>query len=312
MGRTGADGVGQVLLLDKPGGPTSHDAVDRVRRAVGTRSVGHTGTLDPFATGLLVMCIGGATRLAEYFHLPDKTYEATLVLGVETETHDPEGDVTRRSEAWRGLDADRARAALADRTGRIRQVPPRYSAKRTGGRRAHRAARAGEDVELEAEPVRVESLELLDFRPPKARIRARVGTGTYIRALARDVGRDLGCGAHLAALRRTAVGPLEVEGALGWEELEAGEGGGPRDGPAWLAPAEAVTWLPRRELSGAEAERVRHGSRVPEGDLSPPEHRARAGPGGLPVLLLRRGRLLAVAEVREGDLQPRKVWPDAA
>jgi tRNA pseudouridine55 synthase len=314
----GADGIGSILLLDKPSGPTSHDAVDRVRRCEGTRSVGHTGTLDPFATGLLVLCVGGATRLAEYFHLPDKRYRATLRLGIETGTHDPEGEVTRRSDAWKEVGPDDLRAALQAHTGRIRQTPPAYSAKRVDGERAHRAARSGREVELEPEEVTVASLELLAFEPPEARIEAAVSTGTYVRALARDLGRHLGCGAHLAALRRTAVGPLCVEDALAWEALEPGaasaDGAGPaRAGaPGRLAPAEALSWLPRRELSAQEAGRVRHGGRIPRGDVDRPRDRLRAPPEDLPVLLLREGRLLAVAEVAEDELQPRKVWPDAA
>jgi tRNA pseudouridine55 synthase len=311
-----------VLLLDKPTGPTSHDAVDRARGALGLRRVGHTGTLDPFASGLLILCAGPATRLAEYFQMPAKRYEAVLRLGVETETLDPEGDVVGESETWRDVGEDGLRRALAAHTGRIRQVPPAYSAKRVDGRRAHRAAREGRDVELDAEEVVVHELALLGWDPPEARVACRVSTGTYVRALARDVGRALGCGAHLRALRRTAVGPWTVERALSWDDLEEGrwrEAAAGGEEPAWLAPARSLPWLPVRELSGPEARRVRHGSRVPAGEVRPPRWSpagAPPGPGAdgesAPVLLVREGRLLAVAEETGDELQPRKVWPDAA
>lgn len=313
-----------VLLLDKPAGPTSHDAVERARSALGTRSVGHTGTLDPFATGLLVLCAGRATRLAEYFHLPPKRYRAVLRLGVETATHDPEGDVVSESDGWRDVGEEDLRRVLEGHTGRIRQVPPAHSAKRVDGRRAHRAARRGEDVELEAETVEVLELTLEAFRPPEAEVACSVSTGTYVRSLARDVGAALGCGAHLRSLRRTGIGPWEAGRALPWEALTPERW--QEEETAWMAPADALPWLPVRELSEAEARRVRHGSRVPRGEPEAPrwplprpgDHGAREGtdgagaPGELPVLLVRSGRLLAVAERVGDELQPRKVWPDAA
>lgn len=298
-----------ILLADKPDGPTSHDVVERVRALLGTRSVGHAGTLDPFATGLLILCAGPATRLVEYLHLLDKRYEAILRLGRETETHDREGETASTSEAWREVTAGRLERALGSFTGRIRQRPPAFSAKKVDGRRAHRAARAGEEVELPREEVRVERLELLSWEPPDARVRAEVGTGTYIRALARDLGRELGCGAHLRALRRTAVGPFGVERAAPPSALE--EGTVPPS--SWLTPAEALAWLPSRRLEAEEARRVGHGSRVPEGRIDAPSLGEPPGdPGGLPVALVREGRLVAVAERLDGQLQPRKVFPDAA
>lgn len=308
-------GAAGVLLLDKPSGPTSHDAVDRARAALGTRRIGHTGTLDPFASGLLILCAGAATRLAEYFQRPGKRYEAVLRLGVETASHDPEGEVVETSDRWREVEEADLRRALAELTGRIRQTPPAYSAKRVGGERAYRAARAGRDVELEAETVEVHELRLDAFEPPEARVACRVSTGTYVRSLARDVGRALGCGAHLRALRRTAVGPFRAERALAWSELVPDgwrEAAGGEDG-AWIAPARALPWLPVRRLAAEEARRVRHGGRVPRREVDPPRRPLDAPPdGSLPVLLVRDGRLLAVAEAMDGELQPRKVWPDAA
>lgn len=311
----GGGGGGGVLLLDKPAGPTSHDVVDRARAALDTRKVGHTGTLDPFASGLLILCAGRATRLSEYFHLPSKSYRAVLRLGVETETHDPEGEPVSESEAWRRVDEDDLRRALEAHTGRLRQVPPAYSAVSVDGRRAHRAARDGEEVELEARTVEVHELALDAFRPPEVRLTCRVSTGTYVRALARDVGRALGCGAHLRELRRTAVGPFGVDRAMGWDDLTRAGWRPAAEGaePAWLPPAEALPWLPSRALSDAEADRVRHGGRVPRGEVrpapSPPEDGGDEPP---PVLLVHGDRLMAVAEAADDELQPRKVWPDAA
>lgn len=312
--RTGTDGPVGVLLVDKDPGPTSHDAVDRVRRVLEIRRVGHTGTLDPFASGLLVLLVGPATRLAEYFHHLDKTYRAVLRLGEETRTHDREGETVRSSESWREIGRERLTSALAAHTGPIEQRPPAFSAKRVDGQRAHRAARAGEEVELEPVSVTIHEAELLELAPPDARVRFRVSTGTYVRALARDVGRELGCGAHLRELRRTRIGPFEVSRAAGLAELR--DGTSPAGlGEAWLDPAEGVAWLPSRTLNDAEAERVRHGAQVTADGLEPPQL---AGPGtrtggeDLPVALVHGGRLLAVAERRRGSLQPRKVFPDAA
>lgn len=297
-----------LLLVDKEEGPTSHDVVQTARRVLDSR-VGHTGTLDPFATGLLLLCVGDATRLAEYFHRLSKRYVATLRLGRETDTHDPRGEVTGRSEAWRELEEDDLRRALDRYTGTFRQRPPRYSAKKVGGRRAYEAARSDEAPRLEPVPVTVHELRLSEWDPPEARFSCRVSTGTYVRALARDVGRDLGCGAHLVRLRRTDVGPFSAEEAVPHRELAAD---GRIPDRAWRPPAEAVGWLPRRELDEEERERVSHGTPVGRGRVVAPRGTTDGGAeDGAPVALLHRGELVAVAEVREGRLQPRKVF-DAA
>lgn len=290
-----------VLLVDKPAGPTSHDVVQRARRALGVGRIGHTGTLDPFATGLLLLCVGRATRLVRYFHELPKTYHADLELGVETSTHDPEGEVVVRSDAWRSLHRSRVEEVLERHTGLLEQVPPAYSAKRVEGERAHRRARRGEDVELPAEEVRVERLELLEFDPPRVVVEATVSTGTYVRALARDVGRELECGAHLRQLRRTAVGPFRVEDGIPTGELEATDAEFLVTHAAWRSPASALPWLPRRRLDGDERERVGHGARVPLGAVANATS---------PVLLVHDDRLVAVAEVLDDELQPRVVFPD--
>lgn len=303
MPKTESRGRG-LLLVDKPAGPTSHDVVGRVRRILGEGSVGHTGTLDPFATGLLLLLVGESTRLAEYFHRLDKAYRATLRLGRETDTHDRTGTTVSESEAWRTCSRRDVEGCLDAFRGEIRQRPPAYSAKRVDGRRAHEAAREGDELELEPERVTVHELELVGWEPPVAELRAVVGTGTYLRALARDVGRELGPGAHLTALRRTRIGPFDVDDAVPAEELEPGLG---LDLPHFRPSAEAVDWLPRRRVSAEEARRVGHGQRIERGEIRP----GAAGSlpeSGDPVALVGERGLVAVAEHLTNELQPRKVF----
>ena len=278
--------------MDKPPGPTSHDVVGRVRRLVGFRRVGHTGTLDPCASGLLLVCAGPATRLAEYLSGLDKSYLATARLGTTTETDDMEGRVTAEDDHWRTLGVDEVDRTLRSLEGRALQRPPAYSAKKVGGQIAHRLARRGEAVELEPVPVTVHEVELIAFEPPLARFRVVCSKGTYIRALARDLGAKLGTGAHLAELRRTQIGSFSVSdavpGELPEDVVEA----------AWIPPGRALDHLPKIELDAEEVLRIRHGGRVPTSlDL----------PGG-PIVLLRQGELIAVAEGNEGMLHPRKVF----
>ncbi len=304
-----SDGASGLLLVDKPAGPTSHDIVLRARRALGVRRIGHTGTLDPFAEGLLLLAVGSVTRLVEYFHVLPKTYEAELELGVETDTLDPTGEVTRRSDVWRELDQREIEDSLAALRGELRQVPPAYSAKKVGGERAYDAARSGRAVELEPVTVHVHELRPLEISPPRVRLRMRVSTGTYVRAIARDLGALLGCGAHLTSLRRTAIGPFEVAEALPGAKLREGC---ELAAPHWLNPARAVEWLQGRELAREELEFVRTGRRVPCGNIEAgsvgPEDEARDV--NLPVALLSEGRLVGVAERTGDELQPRKVLID--
>ena len=287
-----------VLLVDKPEGPSSHDVVQVARRALGVRRVGHAGTLDPFATGLLLLCVGRATRLVEYFHLLSKVYSATAVLGVETDTEDRTGTVVERSDAWRAVtreDIDRAAEGLR---GEQAQVPPAFSAKKVAGRRAYEAARAGEALDLAAQSIRVHSLEVLDVRPPEVDFVADVSTGTYVRSLARDLGRRLGCGAHLGALRRLSIGPFTVADAVSLPDLECG--GLPER--ASFTAAGAVSWLPARNLSDTEVEDVEHGRPIPaEGNARDPH---------LPVAMMCGGRLVAVGRRESELLRPEKVFHD--
>lgn len=208
-----------ILLVDKPQGVTSHDVVARSRRALGTRKIGHAGTLDPMATGLLVLGVGSATRLLTFMVGLDKTYEATIRLGVSTDSDDADGIETARADAGitGAVDDDRIAAAIADQTGEISQVPSRVSAIKVGGRRAYDLARAGEHVELKARTVTVSRFDLLATRREGDVIDLDVivdcTSGTYIRALARDIGEALGVGGHLTALRRTRIGPFAVDDA---------------------------------------------------------------------------------------------------
>ncbi|NIP58321.1 MAG: tRNA pseudouridine(55) synthase TruB, partial [Gemmatimonadetes bacterium] len=208
MRGAGADGV---LPVDKPVGPTSHDVVARARRALDTGRIGHTGTLDPFASGLLLLCVGPATRLSEYLTALEKSYVAVARLGVGTDTLDPEGAVVERSDSWSELDRARIEEASASFLGRREQVPPQFSAKKVGGEAMYARARRGERVELSPIPVEIHELELLGVDLPDVRLRIRCSSGTYVRALARDLGAALGEPAHLAELRRTAVGSFRVQ-----------------------------------------------------------------------------------------------------
>jgi tRNA pseudouridine55 synthase len=209
-----------VLVVDKPGGPTSHDIVDRVRRCFGERRAGHTGTLDPFATGVLPVCVGRATRLARFLAAGDKVYVAALRLGFATTTDDLDGEPLepqRRVE----LPAGRLLEVLPCLTGRYAQVPPRFSAKRRGGRRLYALARRGESVPLEGVPVQVHSIRLLSAEGELVTLEVRCSPGTYVRALARDLGEKLGTGGHLVALRRTRSGAFSEDDAVPGAALEA-------------------------------------------------------------------------------------------
>lgn len=296
-----------VVLVDKPAGPTSHDVVGRVRRALKTRRVGHTGTLDPFATGLLILCVGPATRLVEYFHLLPKTYEAEIVFGEARDTDDRTGVVTERARVGPELDAARIGTVLAASRGRSEQRPPDYSAIRKGGERAYEAARRGEPLRLEPRPIDVHEARLEAWRPPVAQVVYSVSTGTYIRALARDLGARLGCPAHLGALRRTRIGPFEAERATSEDDVAW-------DGPATLSPLAALRWLPMRQLTGPERTAIGYGQAIEglEADAAAvPVEGFNAADPDLPVVLHAGDELVAIGRRVEGATRPEKVF-DAA
>ncbi len=219
MSAPGPDGL---LVVDKPGGMTSHDVVARVRRALGTRKVGHAGTLDPMATGVLLLGVGRATRLLGHLTLTEKAYDATVRLGVATTTDDAEGEVVATAPAD-ALEPARVAAALEEQVGEILQVPTAVSAIKVDGRRAYQRVRDGEQVELAARPVTVHALQVREQRVAgeclDVDVEVRCSSGTYVRAIARDVGRALGVGGHLTALRRTSVGPFGLDVACALDDV---------------------------------------------------------------------------------------------
>lgn len=288
--------VAGAVLVDKPEGPTSHDVVRIARRTFGTRRVGHTGTLDPFASGLLVLCVGWATRLSEYLTGLDKVYRGVLRLGQVTDTADRTGEVIRRSEGWRDLEVGEIEAAFRTQLGEIDQVPPAYSAKKVGGVRSYDRARRGELVELEPARVRIERIEILEVELPTVAFEVECSSGTYIRSLARDVGEALGVGAHLEALRRIRVGGFDLAGAVPVDRL--GDAGAVAEG--WLTPLEAVAHLHRVDLGEIEVGAVRNGVRV----TAPP-----TAPVGVPIALAHEGRLVAIGRVEDGLIHAGKVFP---
>ena len=275
--------------MDKPVGPTSHDVVQRVRRALKTRAAGHTGTLDPFASGLLVVLVGRATRLARFVEGQPKRYLATARLGIQTATDDLTGDVIARFPHPESVPEVRLREELATFLGQHPQRPPAFSAKRVAGERSYRRARRGELMELAEVPVTVHDIELVEYRPPDLCFRAVVSPGTYVRALARDLGNQLGVGAHLTALRREAIGSLVVEDAVPLEQL----------GPAvLLSPHAVLRDLPSVDLDETERKAVVHGRAVKDSGAA--GQRA----GGAVVALLGGGELIAVAQAEDGWLRP--------
>jgi len=247
--------VDGVLVVDKPAGPTSHDMVDRARRALGVRKVGHTGTLDPFATGVLPLCVGRATRLARFLGGGEKVYEATVRLGFGTTTDDLTGERIGEPRAVR-LERDAVESALGRLVGSFDQVPPAFSARHVGGRRLYELARRGEVGARPATPVTVHALELRRLEGEELEILVRCSPGTYVRALARDLGEDLGVGGHLTSLRRTRSGSFGLEQAvrLGEDADDASRGLIPLSGLLEELPAVTVT--------GEGRERVRHGREI--------------------------------------------------
>jgi tRNA pseudouridine55 synthase len=277
-----------LVIVDKPADWTSHDVVARIRRLAGTRKVGHAGTLDPMATGVLVVGVGAATRLLHHLVLVDKAYAATMRLGQATTTDDAQGEVTSGASAAE-VTEDGVRAALAALTGEIQQVPSAVSAIKVDGRRAYDRVRAGEDVELVARPVTVARFEATGFARPEAdlldvAVEVECSSGTYVRALARDAGAALGVGGHLTALRRTRVGPFTLADAHTIDELaELAEFG---SDPVRLPLADAIrAALPVRDLDADEARQLSFGRFLPAVGIAG-THGA-LGPDGRAIALLR-------------------------
>ena len=273
-----------ILNVDKPSGMTSHDVVAQVRRLTGQRKIGHAGTLDPMATGVLLLCLGQATRVVEYLVAGRKRYRAVVRLGVATDTYDAEGAVTRTVESF-DLSRERIEEALSDFRGTIQQVPPPYSAIRLGGRRLYDLARRGVPVEAPPRTVDIEAIQLVAWQPPDLVLEVACSPGTYVRSLAYDLGQALGVGGHLAALTRLASGGWRLEEAVPLDVLRAAVEVG-----EWLHllhPLDAaVQDLLRVDLPADLARRVSQGQAVPL-DLPPSARLARAyaPDGGLLALL---------------------------
>jgi tRNA pseudouridine55 synthase len=281
-----------LVIVDKPVGVTSHDVVARVRRLAGTRKVGHAGTLDPMATGVLVLGLERATRLLGHLMLTDKAYDATVRLGVATTTDDAEGDVVSTTSA-KGLTEDAVREVLAEFTGDLLQVPTSVSAIKIGGKRAYQRVRDGEDVQLRARPVTVHELVVHDVRRDRDTVDVdlslRCSSGTYVRAIARDAGARLGVGGHLTALRRTAVGPYRVDGARTLDQLA--------EEFEVLPIAEAArTAFPSVDLDDRQAREVRFGRSL---DLELT---------ALTAVFAPDGEFLALYEPRDGRARPVAVF----
>ncbi|MBO2446696.1 tRNA pseudouridine(55) synthase TruB [Actinomadura barringtoniae] len=283
-----------LVVVDKPADWTSHDVVGKLRRLARTRRVGHAGTLDPMATGVLVIGVEKATRLLGHLALTEKGYDGTIRLGQTTNTDDAEGEITASASAAAVTD-EALHAGIAKLTGEIQQVPPQVSAIKVNGERAYKMARKGEEVELKARPVTIHDFTVKEIRRDGDLIDLDVSiacsSGTYIRALARDLGADLGCGGHLTALRRTRVGPYDLSMARTIEQLT--------EEFAILPMAEAVAAaFPRRDVTEDDARKVMHGGKLPAAGLGP-------GPVGV---FAPDGTLLALVEEQGHAAKPLAVF----
>ena len=299
----GTDTISGVLVIDKPTGMTSHDVVNIVRRGTGIRRAGHTGTLDPRASGVLVVLVGTAVRLSEYISASDKRYQAIIRMGTATDTYDAEGDFTRE-EVTVDVTEEQFEAELEKFVGEVEQTPPAYSAVKVNGRKAYEMARKGEEVVLEPRMIQVHHLEVLEWATPEVVVDVHCSSGTYIRSLANDLGEVLGCGAYLVGLRRTKNGRFSLRDAVPLRKLkESFEAG---DWYKHLIPAaESLSDWPSVILSADEVETLRHGQRV-QVDADDPEDEMVRG-------ISEADELVALMKRVEGEdgafeWQPKKVF----
>jgi tRNA pseudouridine55 synthase len=284
-----------LLNMYKPQGPTSYEIVARVRRGTREKKVGHAGTLDPMATGVLVLFLGPATRLCEYVMGATKLYRARVRFGIETDTYDAEGQIVAENPA--PVARDTVESALESFRGEIEQVPPMYSALKQGGKRLCDLARAGQEVERKARPITIYRLDLTGWEPPFVDLEIECSSGTYVRSLAFDLGRLIGVGAHLSALERAAIGSFMASEAVRWPDFEAAmQAGTWRD--YLLPPDRALVAYPALHLSPEETDHVRHGRVIPAGEGGHTLVRAYAA----------GGHFLAVLERRGHHWQPQKVF----
>jgi tRNA pseudouridine55 synthase len=286
--------VAGVLHVDKPVGLTSHDVVNKVRRLSGIRRVGHSGTLDPLATGLLTLCLGQATRLVEYLVGLDKVYLVTIRLGQETNTYDGEGQITAEKPVE--VTQQQLDNVLEQFRGQIEQVPPMFSAVKVDGQPLYRRARQGVDIERPARQVTVYDINQLSWQRPMLALRISCSSGTYIRSIAHDLGQVIGCGGHVASLRRTAIGEISIEEATPLDQLQ------PESWRQHLRPLDsAVYHLPLIELPDENVQKVSHGQRIPIEEVS---HQT----GDSPVRAYNQeGQFIGILIPVEGQWQPRKI-----
>jgi tRNA pseudouridine55 synthase len=295
--------ISGVLVVDKPVGMTSHDVVQAIRNGTGLRRAGHTGTLDPRASGVLVILVGPAVRLSEYVSASDKRYQAIIRMGGSTDTFDAEGKVTT-AEAPLNVTEAQFEEALKTFVGEIEQTPPPYSAVKVQGRKAYEMARKGEEVDLAPRIITVHHLEVLEWAPPEVVIDVHCSSGTYVRSLANDLGQKLGCGAYLVGLRRTKSGRFSLRDATPLRKLQEAFQAG-----SWyqylIPAAEALGDWPAVELNPDEVEGVRHGHRVKakEGETTEPKVRGVSTQGELVALME-----LATGEDGSPEWQPKKVF----
>jgi len=293
------DFVTGALVVDKPVGITSHDVVKIIRKGTGIRRAGHTGTLDPRASGVLVVLIGPAVRLSEYLSASDKRYQAIIKFGVSTDTYDTEGVQVGETKAVDHIKEAEIHQLLQEYEGKIQQYPPAHSAVKVDGEHAYDKARRGEEVELDPREIDVYNLELLEWAPPEAVIDVYASSGTYVRSLANDLGNDLGVGAHLTGLRRTKNGQFTLRDAVRMRELKDAFAAG--DWYRHLIPAaETLSDWYTVELTEEEMDLIKHGQRIP----AEPEE------SGWARALSEQGDLIALVEKveGEGEWQPRKVF----
>jgi tRNA pseudouridine55 synthase len=284
------------LVVDKPPGQTSHDVVDAARKWLGIRRVGHLGTLDPQATGVLPLAVREATKLISFIEKDSKSYVGSVRFGIETDTLDAQGQETRRYEGPLPR-REEVEEALEAFRGEIEQIPPMYSAVKKNGVPLHRLARRGEEVERDPKKVKISRLDLTKFEEGLAEIRVDCSAGTYVRVLAAEIGNALGCGAHLESLRRLSSGPFDVTQAVSFEQLESEAASGVIEKRV-ISPADAMG-LSVLELSAESTQRVRHGA-----DISPGA-RLRVAPGEKVIAIDGEGNLVGLLELRAD----RRLWP---
>jgi tRNA pseudouridine55 synthase len=275
-----------IIIIDKPEGITSHDVVQAVRKKFKTAKVGHLGTLDPMATGVLPVSIGKATRLAQFLPTYPKEYEGQIRFGFSTTTYDREGAPTTEERPLDRSAGDVARS-MQRFIGKIDQIPPPFSAKKIGGTPSYKLARANRQVEIAPIEVEVQEFELLSSELPLATFRVVCSGGTYVRSLVHDLGREIGCGAHLTALRRTRSGDFRIENAVKLEHISEGD---------VISMDRLLTDWPRIEVSDADETKVIHGNEI-RGD----------GPGAFARIFNKKGEFIAVASVQSGWVRPRLV-----